>query len=144
MAAGAQAGALARAVADDCGGGAVDGVDAVSGGAAPVALVDAPGAAAHAVSATVTARMVIRKSMVNGADMFEGGMWIFYVEILVVLALGGFIVWWTLPRKKSQEPEQTRTSQQAQNTQKTPEPQQADRANAGADADAPCDPAGKP
>ncbi len=36
-----------------------------------------------------------------GEGMFEGGMWIFYVEMLVVLALGGFIVWWTLPRKKT-------------------------------------------
>lgn len=36
-----------------------------------------------------------------GDGMFEGGMWIFYLEMLVVLALGGFIVWWTLPRKKA-------------------------------------------
>ena len=32
--------------------------------------------------------------------MFEGGMWIFYVEMLLVLALAGFIVWWTMPKKK--------------------------------------------
>ncbi len=152
QAAGAQAGALARAVADDCGEGAVDGVDgvdAVSGDDAVVELVDAPGGVAHALSVRVTARIVIRKSTVNGASMFEGGIWIFYVEMLVVLALGGFIVWWTMPRKKAQKPEQTRTSQQAQatkstqatqNSQATPEPQQADRA----DAAAPRDPAAKP
>jgi cyanate permease len=32
--------------------------------------------------------------------MFEGGMWIMYLEMLAVLAIGALIVWWTLPRKK--------------------------------------------
>lgn len=32
--------------------------------------------------------------------MFEGGMWIIYLEMLAVLAIGALIVWWTLPRKK--------------------------------------------
>ena len=103
--------------------------------------VVAAGGVAHAVSASVTARMVIRKSMVNGAGMFEGGMWIFYLEVLIVLALGGFIVWWTMPKKKkAQDAGQTRESQRAQAAQKTRESQQA----GGAGADTPRDPAGKP
>ena len=61
---------------------------------------DVTGGTAHAVSNSVAARMAIRKSRLNGAGMFEGGVWIFYVEVLIVLALGGFIVWWTMPRKK--------------------------------------------
>ena len=32
--------------------------------------------------------------------MFEGGMWIIYLEMLAVLAIGALIVWWTMPRKK--------------------------------------------
>ena len=32
--------------------------------------------------------------------MFEGGMWIIYLEMLAVLAIGLLIVWWTLPRRK--------------------------------------------
>ena len=27
-------------------------------------------------------------------------MWIFYLEALLVLAIGFFIVWWTMPKKK--------------------------------------------
>jgi hypothetical protein len=33
-------------------------------------------------------------------NMFEGGMWIIYLEMLAVLAIGALIVWWTLPRGK--------------------------------------------
>lgn len=32
--------------------------------------------------------------------MFEGGMWIIYLEMLAVLAIAALIVWWTLPRRK--------------------------------------------
>lgn len=32
--------------------------------------------------------------------MFESGLWIFMLESAVALALLGFIVWWTLPRRK--------------------------------------------
>ena len=43
--------------------------------------------------------------------MFEGGMWIIYLEMLAVLVIGALIVWWTLPRKKkpdaSEAPEDT-------------------------------------
>ena len=44
--------------------------------------------------------------------MFEGGVWIFYVEALLALALGLFIVWWTLPKK--QRPDQAQGSSGAQ------------------------------
>lgn len=63
------------------------------------------GGTAHAVSTSAAARMAIRKSRLSGASMFEGGVWIFYVEVLMVLALGGFIVWWTMPRKKKSREE---------------------------------------
>lgn len=32
--------------------------------------------------------------------MFADGMWIFYLEALLVLAIGAFIVWWTMPKQK--------------------------------------------
>ena len=115
----------------------------MSGGDTVVELVDAPCGAAHAVSVRVTARMAIRKLKVSGAGMFEGGMWIFYVEMLVVLALGGFIVWWTMPKKKAQEPGQPPQAQQAQAAPATPEPERAGSAEAAAGAGAPRDPAGK-
>lgn len=36
----------------------------------------------------------------SGEGMFADGMWIFYLEALLVLALGLFIVWWTMPKKR--------------------------------------------
>ena len=45
----------------------------------------------------------------SGGGMFEGGVWIFYVEALLALALGLFIVWWTLPKKK--RPDETPRSE---------------------------------
>lgn len=123
-AAGAQAGALVRAPVDDCGGGAIP------------ELVDAGGGAAHAVSVSAAARMGIRKSRLNGAGMFEGGMWIFYVEMLVVLALGGFIVWWTMPKKKAPQPGHTPVSSPTQAAHKLPEPESAHSAAADTQLDA--------
>lgn len=35
--------------------------------------------------------------------MFEGGMWIIFLEMALVLALAVFIVWWTWPRPKKPE-----------------------------------------
>ena len=32
--------------------------------------------------------------------MFESGLWIFLLESVIALAALGFIVWWTLPRRK--------------------------------------------
>ena len=32
--------------------------------------------------------------------MFDDGVWIFYLEAFLALAVGLFIVWWTLPKKK--------------------------------------------
>lgn len=32
--------------------------------------------------------------------MFDGGMWIIFLEMGAVLLLGAFIVWWTWPRPK--------------------------------------------
>ena len=31
-------------------------------------------------------------------------MWIIYIEILLALALAAFIVWWTWPKKKKDDP----------------------------------------
>lgn len=36
--------------------------------------------------------------------MFEGGMWIIYLEMAAVLALAALIVWWTMPRRKPPSP----------------------------------------
>ena len=36
-------------------------------------------------------------------NMFEGGMWIIFLELALVLALAVFIVWWTWPRPKKPE-----------------------------------------
>ena len=36
-------------------------------------------------------------------DMFDGGMWIIFLEMALVLALAAFIVWWTWPRAKKPE-----------------------------------------
>jgi len=38
--------------------------------------------------------------------MFEGGMWIIYLEMVAVLAIGALIVWWTLPRRKKPDADQ--------------------------------------
>ena len=35
--------------------------------------------------------------------MFEGGMWIIFLEMGLVLVLAAFIVWWTWPRAKKPE-----------------------------------------
>jgi hypothetical protein len=34
----------------------------------------------------------------------ESGLWIIVLEAGVALALLGFIVWWTLPKKRDEEP----------------------------------------
>ncbi len=36
-------------------------------------------------------------------DMFDGGMWIIFLEMALVLVLAVFIVWWTWPRPKKPE-----------------------------------------
>jgi hypothetical protein len=36
--------------------------------------------------------------------MFEGGMWVIYLEMGLALGLLGFIVWYTLPSKKPPTP----------------------------------------
>ena len=42
----------------------------------------------------------------TGAErgMFEGGMWIIYLEMVAVLVLAALIVWWTMPRRKPLRP----------------------------------------
>jgi len=37
--------------------------------------------------------------------MFESGLWIFILESVLALAALGFIVWWTLPRRKPPPPQ---------------------------------------
>ena len=67
------------------------------------------GELAQAASAIDADRMALLRNTRCGECMFEGGMWIFYLEMLVVLAVAGFIVWWTLPKKKP-PPEQSGTA----------------------------------
>jgi hypothetical protein len=45
------------------------------------------GTGAHAANSTIAATKVLR-------------MWVIYLEILFALALAGFIVWWTWPKKR--------------------------------------------
>jgi len=35
--------------------------------------------------------------------MFESGLWIFILESALALAALGFIVWWTLPRRRPRD-----------------------------------------
>jgi hypothetical protein len=44
--------------------------------------------------------------------MFDDGMWIIYLEALLALGLLVFIVWWTLPRKKTVSEEPPRLNDQ--------------------------------
>ena len=85
-AAGAGAQACAACGADGDGGGGDD----AGGGAGSWAQEAASSAAAR-----MPPTRVRRSSLV-----FDDGMWIIYLEMVLVLALGGLIVWWTLPRKK--------------------------------------------
>lgn len=59
------------------------------------------GGVVQADSISSADKMRVRQCIRDAAGMFEGGMWIFYLEMLVVLGLAIFIVWWTLPGKKS-------------------------------------------
>ena len=46
-----------------------------------------------------------------GEGMFADGMWIFYLEALLVLAIGLFIVWWTMPKQRPPAPQPQETVQ---------------------------------
>ena len=57
------------------------------------------GSWAQEAASSAAARMPPTRVRRSG-PVFDDGMWIIYLEMVLVLALGGLIVWWTLPRKK--------------------------------------------
>ena len=40
--------------------------------------------------------------------MIESGLWIILLEAAIALGLLVFIVWWTMPKKKKESPEDSR------------------------------------
>lgn len=40
-----------------------------------------------------------------GGEHMGDGLWIYIVEGLIALGLAGFMVWWTIPRKKKDDHE---------------------------------------